>query len=168
MKMQLCRRQSGMFLLEALIAILIFALGILGMIAMGGHAVSYTADAQHRADASNLANAIASEIALAVDRTSEATINTSLAQFAHQISGSYCAYSGAETTNAAVKTLLHAAGNSPDPTAGLPGADLTYQKIEVGTNPTDYNRVTITLCWKSPSDSYARNYQLITYVNGPK
>ena len=167
--MQIRHRQSGMFLLEALIAILIFALGILGMIAMGGHAVSYTADAQHRADASNFANAIASEITLAVDRTSETTINTSLAQFAHQIGGGYCAFSGDETSNAAVKAILHTAGNSPDPTAGLPGADTTRQQITVGTNPLDYNRVTITLCWMSPSDSPNwRNYQLITYVNGPK
>ena len=43
--------QRGVFLIEALIAILIFSLGILGMVAMAGSAMSAQTDARFRTDA---------------------------------------------------------------------------------------------------------------------
>lgn len=54
------KREQGVMLLEALIGILIFSLGILSMIAMQGLAIGYTADAKYRSDASFLANEIIS------------------------------------------------------------------------------------------------------------
>ena len=42
--------QGGFFLIEAMVAILIFALGILGLVAMGGTAVSSQSDAQYRTE----------------------------------------------------------------------------------------------------------------------
>ena len=63
-----------------MVAILIFALGILGLVAMGGTAVSSQSDAQYRTEASSLADAIAGEIALGIDRTSDANKAASLAQ----------------------------------------------------------------------------------------
>jgi hypothetical protein len=62
----------------------IFALGILGLVAMGGTAVSSQSDAQYRTEASSLADAIAGEVALGLDRTSEANKAASLLNFAHQ------------------------------------------------------------------------------------
>ena len=44
-------KQSGVFLLEALVAILIFAFGALGMLAMSSAAISGQGDAQVRTDA---------------------------------------------------------------------------------------------------------------------
>ena len=76
--------RRGFFLIEAMVAILIFALGILGLVAMGGTAVSSQSDAQYRTEASSLADAIAGEMALGIDRTSEANKAASLADFAHQ------------------------------------------------------------------------------------
>jgi type IV pilus assembly protein PilV len=52
------RHQQGVMLLEALIGILIFSLGILSMVAMQGLAIGYTSDAKYRSDASFLANEI--------------------------------------------------------------------------------------------------------------
>src|SRR5204863_9237061 len=78
--------QRGFFLNEAMVAILIFALGILGLVAMGGTAVSSQSDAQYRTEASSLADAIAGEVALGIDRTSEANKAASLLNFAHQAS----------------------------------------------------------------------------------
>jgi type IV pilus assembly protein PilV len=49
-------RQTGSYLLEALIAILIFAFGVLGLIGMLGTSVRVTNDARYRAEAANLAN----------------------------------------------------------------------------------------------------------------
>ena len=51
--------QHGFFLLEALIALLIFSLGILGMVGMGGAAIAAQSDAQYRTEAANYANEIA-------------------------------------------------------------------------------------------------------------
>jgi type IV pilus assembly protein PilV len=49
--------QHGGFLLEALIGILIFTLGVLGLMALQGRAIAYTSDAQYRGEAAYLANA---------------------------------------------------------------------------------------------------------------
>ncbi|MBK7423202.1 MAG: prepilin-type cleavage/methylation domain-containing protein, partial [Propionivibrio sp.] len=60
--------QQGVFLIEALIGILIFSLGVLAMVALGTTAVSAQSDAQYRTEAANLATEIASEISLHADR----------------------------------------------------------------------------------------------------
>ena len=43
--------QAGFFMLEALVAILIFSLGILGLVAMGSVAINAQNDAQYRTEA---------------------------------------------------------------------------------------------------------------------
>ena len=48
--------QAGVMLLEALIAILIFSLGILSLVALQATAVQLTSDAKYRTDATLLAN----------------------------------------------------------------------------------------------------------------
>ena len=50
-------RQHGGFLLEALVGILIFTLGVLGLLALQGRAIAYSSDAQYRGEAAYLANA---------------------------------------------------------------------------------------------------------------
>lgn len=50
------KAQEGVFLLEALIGILIFTLGVLGLMALQGRAIGYTGDAQYRGEAAFLAN----------------------------------------------------------------------------------------------------------------
>ena len=52
------RAQRGSFLLEALISVLIVALGLLGLIALQARAIQNVDDAQYRAEASYLANAL--------------------------------------------------------------------------------------------------------------
>ena len=49
--------QHGGFLLEALVGILIFSLGVLGLVALQGRAIGYTSDAQYRGEAAYLASA---------------------------------------------------------------------------------------------------------------
>ncbi len=50
------RQQGGVMLLEALIAILIFSIGILGVVGMQATAVKQSTDARYRAEAAHLAN----------------------------------------------------------------------------------------------------------------
>lgn len=165
-------RQSGFFLIEAMVAILIFALGILGLVAMGGTAVSSQSDAQYRTEASSLADAIAGEIALGVNRTSEATKAATLAAFAHQPTPvpstvpAPCAFAGAAINAAAapgVAALLNRAANATG-TSGLPGATAANQQIFIDAAGS-FNRVVITLCWKTASDNAWRRHTLVTYVN---
>ena len=55
-------RQGGSYLLEALIAILIFAFGVLGLIGLLGSSIRVTNDARYRAEAANLANAMIADM----------------------------------------------------------------------------------------------------------
>jgi len=161
-----------MFLIEAMVAILIFALGILGLVAMGGTAVSSQSDAQYRTEASSLADAIAGEIAVGIDRTSEATKAATLAGFAHQPNPAPtvpapCAFAGAAIDPVAkpgVAALLNRAANATPGIPGLPGATLANQQIFIDA-AGNFNRVVITLCWRTASDTVWRRHTLVTYVN---
>ena len=53
----MARRQRGSFLLEALVAILIVAFGILGLLGLESRALQNVDDAQYRSEAVALANA---------------------------------------------------------------------------------------------------------------
>lgn len=152
-------------LIEALVAILIFSLGVLGLVALGGTAVSAQSDAQYRTEASSLADEIAGQIALNVNRTSPTLLQTSLAAFRHLPTGSAagCSFSGAAATNPAVLALANRAGNAGANPHGLPGASTSNQQILVDTGT--FNRVEITLCWKTASDNAWRRHSLVTYVN---
>ena len=156
--------QRGFFLIEAMVAILIFALGILGLVAMSSTAVSSQSDAQYRTDAASLADAMAGQIALGLNRTGAtpaavaANKAASLVAFAHQPGGAACAYGGGATADLNLLALVNRAA------AIMPGAGPATQQIVV--NPAgNFNRVEITLCWKSPSDTAWRHHTLVTYVN---
>jgi type IV pilus assembly protein PilV len=163
--------QEGFFLIEAMVALLIFALGILGLVAMGGTAVASQSDAQYRAEASAIADAIAGEIALNVNRipgpaplTAEDNKASSLLTFAHHAAGGNCVFGGPATTNATVAALADRAGNAIAGVPGLPGASQAQQQIIVDGAGT-FNRVQITICWKTANDTAMRRHTLVTYVN---
>jgi type IV pilus assembly protein PilV len=164
-------RQRGFFLIEAMVAILIFALGILGLVAMGGTAVSSQSDAQYRTEASSIADAIAGEIALGIDRTSEATKQATLAGYAHMPSPvpttvpAPCSFTGAAIDGVAhpgVQALLDRASSGGP--LGMPGATAANQQIFVDA-VGNFNRVVITLCWKTAADTAWRRHTLVTYIN---
>ena len=167
------RRQGGFFLIEAMVAILIFALGILGLVAMGGTAVSSQSDAQYRTEAAGLADSIASEIALNITRTDEGTKAATLAAFAHQPSPaptgtSTCVFdtTGAITATPATQGVVNLLNRAANLTTapGMPGAGNEQQQIFIDT-ASGFNRVVITLCWRTASDSAWRRHTLVTYVN---
>ncbi len=51
------RGQSGAFLLEALVGVMIFAFGILGLVGLQAQAIRNTNDLQYRGEAIQIANA---------------------------------------------------------------------------------------------------------------
>jgi type IV pilus assembly protein PilV len=159
------KHQAGMMLLEALVGILIFSIGILALVAMQARSVSTLADAQYRVEAVNLSNRLLSQIWVNADRSNDAALQTSLLQFQHQAGGAPCDFNG---------------GIAPSPIATawlgmvqplLPGAsDARYQQVlvEPVIGATTVNRVTITLCWVAPNEpagSAPHRHTVVAYVN---
>jgi type IV pilus assembly protein PilV len=158
--------QSGIALLEALIGILIFSLGILAMVAMQAASVNAVADAQYRIEAVNAANQLLAQMWVNVDRTSAATVQASLLSFEHQTSGaaSSCAFSGDPADSPAVVAWLnHLNTGGPGGAPLLPGATAAMQQVAIDTGVN--NRVTITLCWNAPNDAVPHRHTLVAYVN---
>lgn len=159
-------RQSGIALLEALIGILLFSLGILAMVAMQAASVNAVADAQYRIEAVNVTNELLAQMWTTADRTSALNLQTSLLAFEHQTSGApnECNFSGTSAANPAVIAWLNHL-NSGGVGGGplLPGATAAMQQIEVDTGAS--NRVTITLCWQAPNDTTPRRHTVVGYVN---
>lgn len=147
-------------LLEALIGLMIFSIGILAMIGMQAAAFSAAADAKYRADAAAYANDIISQIWMSVDRTSDAATLTSLNSFGYNTSGSNCAYTGGAVDG--TNTKLQGWVSAVTATTGMLGATSAMQQIVVSA--ADRNRVTVTVCWRAPQDLAARKHQVITYV----
>jgi len=161
-------RQRGVMLLEALIGLMIFSIGILAMIGMQAAAFSAAADAKYRADAAAYANDILSRIWVGVDRTSDANTIASLARFQYNITtNNNCDFQGGavDATNTSLTTWVSAV----TATTGLLGATAGRQQITVAgagllAGSPDRNRVTVTICWQSPQDLAPRKHQVISYV----
>jgi len=129
--------QEGVALLEALIAILIFSFGVLGLIGILAGSIRATNDARYRAEAANLANAVIGDM--------WSTAATDLdAQFG---SG------GAKLTawRSQVAALLPSASG-----ANAPVVDLTQPGLS-----TQSRSVVVSVFWQLPGES-VRHQVLIT------
>lgn len=70
------RRERGSFLLETLIAVLIVALGILGLVGLQARSMENTQDSQYRSEAAFLANDLLGQMWLADQATLQAAFVT--------------------------------------------------------------------------------------------
>jgi len=130
-----------MMLIEALIAVLIFSFGILGLIALQANAIKLSTDARYRTDAALLANQLIARLSVAA--ASDA------ASYAHRASGDTpCAPSGTESAAAPVTAWLSEVENT------LPGAAKTKQQVKVDMAN---NVVVVTLCWEPNNGSQHRH-----------
>lgn len=131
-------RQSGVVLLETLVAILIFSLGILGIIGLQAGMIAGVSESKYRTEAGFFANRLLGEMA-AADRTSMA----SMSQFATSGPKYAAWYAQMKNTNPSAGLL------------GLPGADanpptVTITPVANATgNPARYD-VRIAVFWQSP------------------
>lgn len=155
-------RQRGATLLETLIAITIFAIGTLAMLAMYGRAVGTVADTQQRTDAAAYASDLLQELWLRIERDSTGlVIPTSLTRFAYAEGGANCGQFAGAAAEATVVTpwvnrLKIGAGRLP----GATDAGMAQIRIE----PLASNRVTITVCWRNPVDGLHR-HETVAYIN---
>jgi type IV pilus assembly protein PilV len=170
------KNQRGFVLIEAMVSILIFCLGVLALVAMGTTAVATQSDARFRTDASAMADDIANKISFNVDRglatgassTNATILANSLAAFQFQENGTVltCNFDGS-AGNAIVQAWVANVVGAGAGDHRLPGA--TASNLQITVQPTttagDLNRVQITLCWQAPNDLTMRHYTLVTYVN---
>lgn len=153
------RGQSGAMLLEALIAILIFSLGILAIIGLQAQSIRNSAEAKYRSDAAYLANQLIGR--MWADRAN-------LANYSHRPGGTtVCSPTGTAagaTTNvgrwvASFTTTGTGASNQ----ILLPGATANNQQVIIGNVVNNARTVFIRICWNSPTGQH--NYDVRTVIN---
>lgn len=150
-------KQGGMLLIEALIGILIFSFGVLAVVALQAKSIEAQSDAQYRTEAANYANQLLGMINTGVNRTNDATLQASLAAYAHHPTGDSCsAFTGGASTDPTVTAWLTRV-------SALPGATAAKQQIKVTTGT--YNQIRITICWQGPTDAQMRRHQIMSYIN---
>lgn len=133
-------RQRGASLLEALIGILIFSIGILALVGMQALAIKHMSDAKYRSDAAFLANEIIGE--MWVNRTSL---------------GSYHFPEG-DPMPAAINSWVTSIQNA------LPGVTAAPNTLPIiivaGTT------VTVTVRWRLPGGADVHRHITMAYING--
>jgi type IV pilus assembly protein PilV len=137
------RRQGGAFLLEALIAILIFSLGVLGIVGLQARSLKAVGDAQYRGEAAFLAQTLAGRM------------------WAHDPTDVQTYFGSGGTGFTAWKTQV------TDATTGLPGAAANEPTIDF--TPLDSKQgvlATITIYWQAPGDDAVHQYVTSAVVGG--
>ena len=128
-------------LIEALIGILIFSIGILALIGMQGVAIKNTTDARYRSEAAFLANGIVGQ--MWVDQANLAQYDTSGGAYAPR------------------DNWLNTVERS------LPGVDIAANVLvpQIVYDPAN-NQVTITIQWQQPGEAQARKLDMIARIKG--
>jgi type IV pilus assembly protein PilV len=139
--------QQGVVLLEALIGILIFSLGVLALVAMQAVSVSNVSNARYRTEAAFLANEIISEIW--VDRGAGCGNVDN-----YKASGGTGQNVPAQRWVAKVQQLL-------------PGSDAFPPEVAVATPTFGGKQVTVTLRWKAPEAVAPSNHVAVAFISDP-
>ncbi len=144
------RTQRGAFLLEALIGILIFSLGVLGIVGLQARAIRFTNDAQFRAEAMYLANSLISQM-WTDDR---ALLKTKYDSTAGGVG--YTAFQTRVNTALAGATIpapVVIVDGPPEPIVNVDGPLPLPQ-----ANSATSNVVQVQISWQMPGDLVTHNY----------
>ena len=136
--------QRGMILIEALVAIVIFAIGILGIIALQAGTLQQVGDAKFRIDAANLAEQLLGQM-WADDHTT-ATLQ---AKYASDNGSAYLLW------KAVVEDRLPGANKM---------APLVNIVSDATSSDTKKSTVTVTLYWQPPGSAKPHNYTTMTQI----
>jgi type IV pilus assembly protein PilV len=137
-------QQAGVMLLEALLSILVFSVGVLAIIGLQVASVKQASDSKYRSDASLFANQLIGQM-----WTSDRTASTLQTNF--------------QTGGAAYNTWLADVTGS----SGLPGAAANPPTVDVAINPaTNTSQVTVTINWRAPYEATAiiHNYTVVAQI----
>ena len=166
MKTPALRHQSGSVILESMIAVLIFSLGILGVVGLQAASIKASTDAKYRSEASLLANELIGR--MWVGDRSQTALQTDYASPGGSVYQAW-AWGGAAD-----------AGTTAEPARGtvletLPGAAANLPTISIAavapaavtlppTPPTSL--VTVTVFWQLPGEATAHNYTAVVQIGG--
>jgi type IV pilus assembly protein PilV len=133
---QFATHQRGSFLLEAMMAVLIIAFGVLGLIGLQARAMQNVDDSQFRSEAVHIAQSLIGQMWVWDQTTLSANFSTG---------------SGAGTPYDEFKKYVQ---------ARLPGASGSAPTVTVTPSipPTPGTLVTVTIFWKPPSDQASNPY----------
>ena len=151
-------QQRGIVLIDAMVAILIFSVGIFGLVALQGSAIEMTGSAKYRINAAMLADQVIAQM-WASDPSQLKTLFVG--------SGGSDGSSGGASYTAWAKRL-DCTASKPD-IACLPGAKANPPSIDVveqdisSSGNTQY-QVTVTVYWQTPSDSTKHKYVSVTAI----
>lgn len=140
-------QQQGVVLLEALIGILIFSLGILALVAMQAISVSTVSNARYRTEAAFLANEIISD--MWVDRGANYSNVPNYVVSSGSASGA-----SAQAWVAKVYSML-------------PGSSTYPPNVTVTTPATGGRQVTVTLRWRAPDAVTPSNHTSVAFISDP-
>jgi len=150
----------GFVLLDAVIAILVFSIGILGMVALQGSAVKLAGDSRNRSNAAMLADQVIAQ--MWGDNILAATFTTKYTGSAGSGGAGYTAW---EATLDCTTPVTATSGPS---TSCLPGVAANPPTIAITQTLSPSNSsalvflVTVTVNWQAPNDSSPHNYVSIT------
>jgi type IV pilus assembly protein PilV len=148
--MRTAKFEAGVMLIEALIGILIFSIGILALLGMQGTAIKNTTDARYRSEASFFASQIAGQMWVDLDKLP--SYDTANPQ----------AYPARDDWMQNVANML-------------PGIDLVKPEnaplIEVGPNPAlglANREVRVQVFWRQPGETETRRVVFLNRINSGK
>ncbi|MFC5521481.1 type IV pilus modification protein PilV [Polaromonas jejuensis] len=146
-------QQTGSMLIEVLIALLIFSVGILGIVGLQASAVKAMSDAKYRSEAALLANELIGKMWVS-DRT-QATLQTA---FASPNGTAYLAWLGSASAKGTVLQTLPGAGVQANPPT------VTITPVVSTSLPSSL--VTITIFWQAPNETSSHNYVVVAQIGG--
>ena len=164
--------QHGIFLVEAMIAVFVFAVGVLSMISMQAVAIAAQNTTQFRAEAEHLIDQLIGQIRMSVshDTATGNIVGSSFTAFAHQATtAANCSFSGAAATNTIVtdwvNTVRGLDGAGVAITGkGLPG--VTDARVQVqAVSGNGLNQLRVTLCWQGANDKTPHSHSVVSYID---
>lgn len=155
------RSQRGATLIESLIAILLFSIGVLAIIGMYANAVAISTDAQYRLEATNHAHRILNRMLAEANYAGAAELAASLENYVHNPeTDGPCDFGGDESEHDAVKQWAESIMKAG---SGLPGVKSSFLQITFDSDAN--NLVTVTVCWQAPSDKEPRRETVAMNIN---
>ena len=130
------KTQQGVMLLEALIALLVFSLGILALVGLQAAAIKNVSDSQYRVEAALLADTLIAQMRASDPATRSASFAT-----------------GGTDYNTWLARVSSA-------TTGLPGAATTPPTVAFNNQ-----QVTVTVSWRAQTDTATRQYVTTTELD---
>jgi type IV pilus assembly protein PilV len=157
-------RQSGVMLIEALIALLIFSVGILGIVGLQATAVKASSDAKYRSEAALMANELIGKM-WASDRT-QAVLQ---AAFASPAGTEYQKWAWLGVLNGSPGTNTAAGAADGTVYKLLPGAAATPPTVSIvpvaGATKAS-SLVTVRIFWQAPNETTGHNYVAQVQIGG--